>query len=196
MVTRAREQDRVHNARGTRSGSLLATRAAIVAAVFGTLLVTADRISSLFTGYVPQQPDILSASRTALGPLVAGVVLLAVVTIVVGVVATLAQNRAVARGEGLRDSAQGFNVRGSVAVLVQVCLLAVISLYCAYWAAPHILYALRMETGDQIGAYFYELALKICKLVVVVAAVLAILAVFVYRAALLIHIRTRGALRD
>jgi len=77
---------------------------------------------------------------------------------------------------------------------VQIILATVVGLFAAYLLLPQALHAIRLGEGVVIESHFGVLAAKVCKLVVVVAVVLAILVMFVSRAAFLFrHRKKEGA---
>lgn len=170
----------------------LATRAAIVAAIFGMILVFSERSSELLQ---PPFKDAMGAPESlslAWQPLITAALMIAVVTLVVGIVATLVQTRgaasvAVAR-RGSRERLKGF----SPIIIVELFLVGSVSSVAVWYLAHEVFYALRIESTAAVSEYFSKLLLKICKLVVVVSAVLAILALFVYQMAFLFKHRERS----
>jgi hypothetical protein len=170
----------------------LATRAAIVTAIFGIILFFSKRYSELLQ---PPFNDAVEAPKClslAWQPLIAAAVMMAVVTLVVGIVATLVQTRGatsvtLAR-RGLRERLKGF----SPILIVELFLVGCVSSVAVWYLAHEVFYSLRIESTAAVSEYFSKLLLKICKLVVVVSAVLAILALFVYQIAFLVKHREKS----
>ena len=173
--------------------TILATRAWILAAVFGMILFLGDRVHEKLLS----APDALSAvwsepGRT-LEPFLLAIAILSGVTLVVGVLTTTLQTRGASGVPMLRTTARP-KEKGDVTYPLKISLVATGALICAYWLLPQMLHMIRLAIASQIDAYFGAVVAKVCKLVVVVAVVLAILVMFVSRSAFAFrHRKKEGA---
>jgi hypothetical protein len=179
---------------GLVAHSPLATRAAVVGCVFATILLGFDRVSgSLVRSQVELQP-IGELVREVGEPFLLTVGILAAVGIFGGVMSGLFQTRLVAGLAVLYQQGRSRRDFRALGVLLELCVVGIIAMACAYSLFQETLLATRIESAPQIRDYFGVLYLKICKVVVVVAAVLAILAMFVCRMFFLFRYRQRARL--
>jgi len=174
--------------------SLLATRAWILAATSGVILFFGGRVHSELTAAMDGWSSLLSEPGRLLTPFFLIVAILSGVALIVGVLTTMLQTRA-ATGLVMIHSTRRSTKKGVVFSLpVQIILATVVGLFAAYLLLPQALHAIRLGEGVVIESHFGVLAAKVCKLVVVVAVVLAILVMFVSRAAFLFrHRKKEGA---
>jgi hypothetical protein len=177
---------------GLVAHSPLATRAAISGCVFATILVGFDRISgSLVRSHVELQPlgDLVQEVGE---PFLLAVGILAAVGILGGVMTVLLQTRLVAGYPVLYQTGRNRRDFRVFVVLLELCVVGAAAMVCAYSLFQETLLATRIDSAPQIRHYFGALYLKICKVVVVVAAVLAILAMFVCRMVFLFRYRQKA----
>lgn len=177
---------------GLVAHSPLATRAAIVAGVFGAMLLGFGRILELLLRTHGEFESLGGVLGDVLEPFILVVSIIALVGLFVGLFGSLIQTRLVAGLFVLSRGGRGRDHFEVFVVLLQLCLVGVVSMACTHLLFREVLLVTRIDSVLQIGAYFGELAIKICKLVVVVAGVLAILAMFVCRMAFLFKHRQRA----
>jgi hypothetical protein len=174
--------------RGIVARSAFAVRASIVVALGGLFLgfagVAHIRIQPL------TEPQNVGALAKEIGePFLVAVVVLAISTVFFGVVSTVLQTRMAGGFRVLSQSRGDSSRNAAISVLLQLFLVGLIAVIGCQYVMEEALYTLRVEPGPQVAVHFEKIASKICKVVVVAAAVLAILAVFVYRVAFLIRHR-------
>jgi hypothetical protein len=172
--------------------SPLATRASAAGLACALILLCRERISDALLKPRKVTDDVPQVGLDLLQQVVGLVALSAALTAVLVVAITMVQTRGAAGAAVLTHSDKASKRRLSPVLVPQVCIAGVISFLGLGDLSPDILYGLRIESGEQVGTHFYPLLGKICKLVVVVAVVLAILAMFVYRGAVLLRYRDKA----
>ncbi len=171
---------------------IIVTRAAIVAAIFGVMLFCAERSSELVGLPLRQAVSVQGDLSHAWRPLLTSVVVLSVVALFAGSLATLVQTRGAASIALARTRAREQRTGMSPLVVAELLVVAIAACFVVRHLAPEMFLTLQLESAAAVEEYFHSLAVKICKQVVVVAVVLAILALFVYQFAFLVRCRERS----
>lgn len=168
--------------RGSGPLSLLATRAWILAATFGVILFFAERVHKELTASVGGWSSLLSEPGRVLKPFLILAATLSGVALLVGVLITMLQTRAASGFVMVDSTPRSTEKRVAFSLLIQIILATGVALFVASLLLPQALLAFRLGERGSIDVHFSALADKVCKLVVVVAVVLAILVMFVSRA--------------
>lgn len=165
--------------------SNLATRSFVSVVVFACVLGSIERIKSAIrldlTGFLSENANSRSEALDVAHALVTFLLLSSFLALVAGFIGTVIQTRG-AFGRAAQRTAKGRLTSSRAHVILLTMVSAVLAGLAAFYRfSPMVLDGIKIEGGAIIGPYIGYILRDVCKLVVVVSGVLAVLLVFVTR---------------